>query len=208
MKHVIFDFDGTLVDSMPVAMDILQEIHPKFHITDKELAMLKNMSSREILKYSGIPYWRLPRLLLKGKKILSQRLDQLKVFKGMPETVRALHKAGYELSVVSSNSEEIIRNILKREEIEYCFAGIYGNVGLFNKARVFKVVQRDQQSSPDKTIYVGDETRDIEAAHKSGIPIVSVTWGYNGEKILSSYKPEYLAHTPKELLNILLSNAE
>lgn len=189
---------------MPVALDIFHEIVPNMHITDEEIAQLKNMSSREILKYSGIPVWRLPRLLLKGKKILSQRLDQLKVFKGIPEVVKKLHDTGHQLSVVSSNSEENIRTIFKREKIENCFDGIYGNVGLFNKARVFKVVRKDQKASVKDTIYIGDETRDIEAAHKSGLPIISVTWGYNGEEILRKYKPEFLVHTPKELLATLL----
>lgn len=48
MKHIIFDFDGVLVDSMPVALDIFHEIVPNMHITDEEIAQLKNMSSREL----------------------------------------------------------------------------------------------------------------------------------------------------------------
>ena len=203
MKHIIFDFDGTLVNSLPVALDIAHQIMPKLNITDEELAKLRNMSSREILKYSGIPYWRLPGLLLKGKKVLSTRLDELKFFKGMPGVVRDLHKAGYELSVVSSNSEENIRKVLAREGVEDYFAGVYGNVGLFNKARVFTVVRRDQQAKASETIYVGDETRDIEAARRARQPVISVTWGYNGEEILSKYHPNYIAHTPAELLQII-----
>lgn len=208
MKHIIFDFDGTLVNSLPVALEILHEIMPSVHINDEELAKLRNMSSRQIVKYSGIPYWRLPRLLIRGKKILSNRLDELKLFKGMAGVLKDLHQAGYQLSVVSSNSEENIRQVLAREGVEDYFSGVYGNVGLFNKARVFRVVRRDQQALARETIYVGDETRDIEAARRARQPVIAITWGYNGEQILAKYHPNYIADTPAKLLQIITNQVK
>ena len=203
MKHVIFDFDGTLVNSLPVVVRIANELVPDLDLNDAKLAKLREMSPREGLKHVGVPYWKLLRLMIQGKHILSQRLDELKAFKGIDEMVGALHKAGYQISVVSSNSEENIRSVLKREGVEKYFAGVYGNVGLFNKTRAFKVVMKDQNASIDEVIYIGDEVRDIEAAHKADIPIISVTWGYNGQKILKQYKPTYLVHTPQELLQTI-----
>lgn len=203
MKHVIFDFDGTLVDSLPVVIKIFHQVVPDFPLPESELAKLREMPPREILKYSGIPYWRLPKLMIQGKRLLGQHLDELKVFPGIHQVIESLHQAGYQISVVSSNSEDNIRKVLKREGIEQYFAGVYGNVGLFTKTRAFKVVLRDQQATAAEAIYVGDEVRDIEAAHKGNIPIISVTWGYNGEAILKKYQPTYLAHTPTELLKII-----
>lgn len=203
MKHVIFDFDGTLVDSLPVVIKIFHQVVPDFPLPESELSKLREMPPREILKYSGIPYWRLPKLMIQGKRLLGQHLSELKVFPGIHQVIERLHKAGYQISVVSSNSEDNIRKVLKREGIEQYFAGVYGNVGLFTKTRAFKVVLRDQQATATEAIYVGDEVRDIEAAHKGNIPIISVTWGYNGEAILKKYQPTYLAHTPSELLKII-----
>lgn len=208
MRHIIFDFDGTLADSLPVVIRIAQELVPDVDLSDKEVAMLRNMSARDIIKYSGIPYWRLLRLIIKGKRLLGQRLDELTVFPGISEVLHDLHKQGYQISVVSSNNEAIINKVLKREKIDQYVSGVYGNLGLFNKARAFKAVLRDQKASPNDAVYVGDEVRDIEAAKRGGIPIISVTWGYNGEAILKKYHPTYMAHTPKELLEIIQEHGQ
>lgn len=208
-KTIIFDFDGTLVDSLPVVIQIAQDTidQDSVDLTIPEYEQLRNMSMREIIKYSGIPYYKIPALLVRGKKLLSERLHELKVFPGIPEMLKGLHDGGHTLCVVSSNSEANIRAVLQREGVEEYFAGVYGNVGLFTKSRVFKVVLRDQKVKAEDTMYVGDEVRDIEAAKKSHIRIVSVTWGYNGEQILSKYQPNFLAHTPAELAARLSSPA-
>lgn len=200
---IVFDFDGTLVDSLPVVIEIAHEVTGGLTITPAEIEALRNMSARDVIKYSGIPYYKIPKLLLRGRKILSRRLGELGTFAGISDVVKTLAQSKFNLCVVSSNSEENIRRVLKREGIEQYFTGVYGNVGLFTKSRVFKVVMRDQKVATDQMIYVGDEVRDIEAAKKAGIPIVSVTWGYNGEQILQKYQPTHLAHTPTELLKIL-----
>lgn len=54
-----------------------------------------------------------------------------------------------------------------------------------------------------KTYYIGDETRDIEAAQKCQIASVAVTWGFNSESILSKFHPDYVAREPEELWGII-----
>jgi phosphoglycolate phosphatase len=208
MKHVIFDFDGTLVDSLPVVVRIANQMVPQLNIDEVELAAIRELPARDIIKRSGIPYWQLLRLMIKGKKIMGQHLDELRVFKGIDGMISSLHQQGFKISVVSSNTEENIRKVLKREAIEQYFSGVYGNVGLFSKSRVFKTVLKDQKAAASDAIYVGDEVRDIEAAHKARLPVISVTWGYNGETILKKYKPTHLAHTTQELLEILQKVAQ
>ena len=203
MQQVIFDFDGTLVDSLPVALAIAREVVPEMELSNKQLQMLRQMPARDVIKQSGIPRWKQLRLLVKGKKLLAQHLDELHVFPGMAQAVADLSGAGYNLVLVSSNSEHNIRKVLRRHKIEQYFAGVYGNVGLFNKARIFKVALKKQRASADQAVYVGDEVRDIEAADTARIKVVAVTWGYNSEKILKAYRPDYLARTPQQLVRAI-----
>jgi phosphoglycolate phosphatase len=203
MKHVVFDFDGTLADSLPVVIELAKELVPGFELSDEEIAKLRNMSARQVIKYSGIPYWKLLRLLVKGKKIFAGRVDEVQLFKGIPAVLKQLHQDGFQLSIVSSNTEDTIRQILAREDVEQYIGAIYGNLGLFNKSRAFKKVLRDQKTTRTDMVYVADEVRDIDSSKKSHIPIVSVTWGYNGKDILEHSSPTYLVDTPKQLLAIL-----
>jgi phosphoglycolate phosphatase len=72
---------------------------------------------------------------------------------------------------------------------------------------MMKKIIKLERLDKDACIYVGDETRDIEAAHRAKLPIVSVTWGFNSKKILVKYKPDFLANQPNDLLKILNKNA-
>ena len=55
------------------------------------------------------------------------------------------------------------------------------------------------RNSMDEIIYVGDEMRDIEASKKVGIPVIAVSWGLNKREALESFKPDQMAHSPKDL---------
>jgi len=54
------------------------------------------------------------------------------------------------------------------------------------------------------SVYVGDETRDIQAARLAFIKVVSVSWGFNTREILAKQKPNFLIDSPKDLLGIKL----
>jgi phosphoglycolate phosphatase-like HAD superfamily hydrolase len=57
-----------------------------------------------------------------------------------------------------------------------------------------------EQISKRNVIYVGDETRDIEASKKAGIPVIAVTWGLNDREILAMAQPDQIIDSPDNLL--------
>lgn len=199
MRRVIFDFDGSLANSLPVAIEIAEEILG-FEITDEEIQHYRNMTAMQILKEAKIPVYKLPGLLVKGKAILRKRTDEIKIFDGLDKIVKELSKE-HTLFVVSSNGLGIINAFLDQHKIDKYFAGVYGNVGIFSKAQALKKVVKKEGFAPEDAVYIGDEVRDIEAAKKVGMPIVSVVWGYNGEQIIKKYKPNYIAKKPADIVN-------
>jgi phosphoglycolate phosphatase len=55
----------------------------------------------------------------------------------------------------------------------------------------------------DRTLYVGDETRDIEAAVDGGVAVAAVTWGYNDRGALAAARPTYLVEAFDELADLV-----
>ncbi len=197
MKHVIFDFDGTIADTMPHILDIAEEVSGLI-IDRSEVDRLRNMPIKAILKEYKIPLHRIPRYLIQGKKLLGKRTNEIELVSGLREVLEKLHGA-YDMQIVSSNSAPIIVKFLRRHKIEKYFSSVHGNVGLFSKAQALKKIIKKQKYDIADCIYIGDELRDVEAAHKIGLKIISVAWGFNGSTLLRSAKPDRIANRSQEI---------
>jgi phosphoglycolate phosphatase-like HAD superfamily hydrolase len=203
MKHIIFDFDGTLADSLPLFIELAQEL-VGITISHDDIERYRNMPSKEILKEVKVPIYRFPALLVKGKAQMMKRMSEVKAFPGLNDVVRQLGADSQnKLYVVSSNSAGIINSFLATNNLSQNFASIYGNVGLFSKAQAIKKVMKREGFDVTESVYIGDEVRDIEAAHKVGMPIISVTWGFNGRQLLERSNPNHLIDLPKEITRII-----
>lgn len=203
---IIFDLDGTLADSIPVVIEIINElgvISKKLTRDDYEKA--KDLTVKEIFKELGVPIWRAPGLLVRGRAALTQRIDEVPFFAGMDKVIHDLSRK-HHLFVMSSNSLVNVQRFLEVHKIENSFQEIHGGVGIFSKAKMLRRIVKERGLNPSTTYYVGDEVRDVEAAKKAGLKSVAVTWGFNGEKILKAHEPHFLVHTPEELRKIFRSS--
>jgi phosphoglycolate phosphatase len=204
MKHIIFDFDGTIADTLPLVLEMYYKvIKPKERFSDEDIQALRNMTAQDVIKWARIPFYRIPRLIVKARRIFRAHVYEVKPFNGIGTVFQELQAHDCKLYVMSSNSPDNINLFLKHNKLDKYFEGIYGNVGIFGKAPMLKKIMRARNLSPSDCWYVGDETRDIEGAKKARLPIVSVTWGYNGKEILTRYKPTAMADTRPQLTKIL-----
>jgi len=199
---VIFDFDGTLADSQAWAISQLKEAAPRFGfraVNDAEIAMLRGRSSREIIAYLGVPFWKIPRITAHMRARMAEDAARIGLFPAIPALLAALAGAGVQLSVVSSNSEQNVRRILGADNaarIEHFSCG----AAMFGKARRLRAVMRRSGVSPERTLCIGDETRDIEAAREAGADSGAVAWGYATAEALAQFEPTFLFATPADAL--------
>lgn len=199
-KTILFDFDGTLVDTFPIIekeVRKLKGIEKKQKIDFNEI---KKLGTKGLIKKSGIPYWKIPLLTKNIMREIRNRKD-IKLFEGVELILKQLRKR-YRLGIVSSNSEENIKKILKENGVDKLFDYIYSASSLFGKHKNLKRLIKKYKLNLEEVIYVGDEDRDILAAKKVGIKVVAVTWGYNSKEKLMKEKPDYLVSSPKELEKI------
>jgi phosphoglycolate phosphatase len=189
----IFDFDGTLADSLPWFFASLDQTADHFgldRIDMSRMEALREMSSRDALKLIGVPMLKLPAISIYIRDRFAEHMADIQLFAGAADMLAALHEAGVKLAMVSSNAEPNVRHVLGSA------AGIIDHYAcgssLWGKADKFRGVLRALRQSPARTIGIGDEIRDIDAARKVGLSAGSMTFGYNSRRALEQHGPEYL----------------
>jgi phosphoglycolate phosphatase len=206
-KTIIFDFDGTLADSMHILVEITNELANEFGyrpVTPQQITDLQKLSSRQILKMSGISLWQIPFLMRRFRLAFRQKIHEVKLFPEIVPTLKSLKLSGYKLGIVSSNSVENILAVLRQHQVDHLFSFIDSS-SVFGKGRAIRSSLRANYIRREDAIYVGDEIRDIDAARRSKIPSIAVTWGFNHADTLITHQPDYLIDQPQEILQLLAS---
>lgn len=205
-KVIIFDFDGTIADTVDALVSVANRLAADFgyiQITSEELSILRNLTSREIIKYSGISIFKIPFLVKKVKSELKNKIPELKPIAGMQEALVELRNQGHRLGIITSNSQDNVAEFLRINNLDNLFEFVYSGVTIFGKTTIINNVLRQKQIKTQEVIYVGDETRDIEASKKANIKVVAVTWGFNSPEALAKQKPNFLINHPSELIHVV-----
>lgn len=205
-KILIFDFDGTLADTFAVIVDITNHLATEFGYpisSTEKLAQIRQLGAWQVIQQSGISIFKLPSLVRKIQQELSKEIENAQLFPDIDRTLRQLKDSGHILGIVSSNSSENVNRFLEVKHLEYLFDFVVSSTTLFGKHRTLKRIIQQQNFKIENVIYIGDETRDIEAAKKIGIQIIAVGWGFNSIEALGEHKPNYLLHSPLEILKVV-----
>lgn len=201
---IIFDFDGTIADTFKLSIGIFEMMTKREAIfSDVEIERLRGLSGLQVLQELHIKPWLVPFMLIRGRSMMRRSLPSIAVFEGMKPLITTLYQQGTPLFITSSNSTSNILEFLREQGMDTYFIRVYGNVGIFGKARVLRRVISNNKLDRAHVAYVGDETRDVEAAKRVSIRSVAVTWGFNNAGLLKTHNPDKLARTPQELAIIL-----
>lgn len=208
MKTLIFDFDGTIADSFDTVLSVSNRLaaefgYPPTHRDDAK--HLKDLSSREILRQSGVPFFKLPFLLRRLRAELQREVWQLEPIPGIADALLALKCQGNHLGIVTSNSCENVTAFLTFHKMVELFDFVDSGLTLFGKGKVIRRVVNRHRLDPATVIYVGDETRDIEAARNVQVLVIAVSWGFNSDRALAAHHPNFLVHKPDELVKLVAS---
>lgn len=205
MKTIIFDFDGTLADTVVPAARILQRIAGEFGLhglSDEVMERWRNFSIPEILKQLHFPLWKLPFVAQRTKEEMNKEIASIPPIKGMQEVLQLLQKKKCTLGIVTSNNKNNVVAFLDKNNMNV-FDFIYTGTSIFGKDRQIMSALKKNGLAKKNIVYVGDEIRDIIACKKLQIPIISVTWGFNTKKALRGYGPDFLIDKPEELLRLV-----
>ena len=137
------------------------------------------------------------------RRELQRDIDSIQTFKRLGDVLQALAADGHGIMIASSNAPSTISPFLERHGLSQIFSQVYGNIGLLGKARSLRRIMRRHRLLPEEILYVGDETRDVEAAHSQGLAVAAVSWGFSDRTALEAQGPTFLVDTPEELYRIV-----
>lgn len=207
MKNLllVFDFDGTIADTFQHIFNISNQLAVEFNfktVAPHEIEKMKDKSFQEVIKHLNVPILHIPTLLYRAKKELNKDITSVQPIQGLQEVLGELKELGYRMGILTSNSARNVRTFLETHHLDY-FDFISTSSKLTGKNKHLHRLIKKEKIQANQLVYIGDETRDIEAAQTAGVKMAAVTWGYNSEKALQSFNPDIILRKPTEMTNIL-----
>jgi phosphoglycolate phosphatase len=188
LDAVVFDLDGTLVDTAPDlggALNRLLAEHGRVPIgADGIRRMISDgaakLVERGFAATGGLPA-ALPSLVERFLAIYEPNIAETsRPFPGVVETLERLKAAGLRLGVCTNKPDEATRRLLAALDLSRHFTAVSGGDVPARKpdARHLLGVLRDLDASPTRSLMVGDSPNDVAAARNAGVPVVVVSFGY------------------------------
>ncbi|MBA4384321.1 MAG: hypothetical protein C0410_06265 [Anaerolinea sp.] len=207
-KLLIFDFDGTLANSFPWVVAILDELAEKFKaipVDHSRLDELKSYSPRKIMKMHNVSIWKLPAILKFTRSRMKTNGESITCFEGVADMLRELKQHDIRMALVTTNTCETVRRVLG-DDLYNLFHLFEDKVSLFGKPAALRRIIRKSGLDRSEMLAIGDEVRDVEAAKKVNIPFGAVTWGFSSEDAMASHSPEHTFTEMSQIVDLVISS--
>jgi len=146
---------------------------------------------------------KLPFIARDFKRELNKRIELLRPIDGICQVITQLRLKNCVIGILTSNSTKNVISFLNQNSMLGMFHFIHPQKSLFRKSEMLKSIVNSYQFENCEVLYIADETRDIDAAKKSKIPVASVCWGFNTKQALKKHHPDYLIESPSRLLDFI-----
>ncbi|MDY0152009.1 MAG: HAD-IA family hydrolase, partial [Candidatus Cloacimonas sp.] len=186
-------------------LQIANQVAPKFGLsqfTQDDFNHFRTLPIHKIMKELHFPLYKVPHAISLALMEYRHLVNVLEPCAGICPMLKALCDLQVPMAMLSSNTNENLQLFLQRLQID-AFLWVEGTSGILKKSHRIKQQLNKHKLDPKQVIYVGDETRDIDAARKCGMRVIAVTWGFHNTELLSSHEPDYLVNSPAEIVKIV-----
>ena len=211
---VLFDLDGTLVDTAPDIARALGVAMEGSGLPPPPLDTVKRMvgdGARELIRRALAPLHGdgAREEAAFGRFLASYRENVCvasQLYPGVVEGLAALRGDGAALAVVTNKPGDLARTLLETLGIATSFEAIIGDADGFPRkpdpAAALSILAKTH-ASPDRAVIVGDGLPDVRLARALGATAVAATWGYVSAAALAAERPAFLAGSFQEAISII-----
>lgn len=203
---VIFDFDGTLANSVDLMFDLYNSHSEEFGylpVDREEFPAIRRMGYAKAMRLKKIKARRLPKIISVLSREMRKSMDQVKPYDDIVSVLFELQSRGFSIGVLTSNQAALVQDFFKKHAFPN-FDFVVSEKTIFGKDKALKKIIKRFDLDREQVLYVGDEPRDVTASHKAGIQVIGVSWGLAGNEGFEVIVPDKLVHTPKELLKTIV----
>ncbi len=212
IQAVIFDLDGTLLDTLDDLSDSVNHILKKYHYPQRTKEEIRSFIGNGIKKLieRTLPY----HLDEKEFEVIFNDyqnyyqihcLDKTTPYPHIFDLLKKLKDKNIKTAIISNKSDDKVQVLKKAffpDLIDLALGTIDFTKTKPNPESTLKIIH-DLHVPLSSCLFVGDSDVDIKTAHNAGIPCVSVSWGFKDKESLLKNGAQFIIDTPLELLEVI-----
>jgi len=211
-KGIIFDLDGTLLDTLSDLANSVNEVLTSYGYpthSKEEFRVKIGKGFRNLIEQS-MPEDTEPAIIEEGlgkfiKAYHENYKKETKPYGGIVSLLKALNNKGMPIAVNSNKRNDYTNNLLRYLFPDIVFSAIYGERPGFAKKpdpQAALEIAKQMQLDPKEVLYIGDSKADMITAQNAGMDSIGVLWGFRDETELRNHNATYVVKRPQGIYNI------
>jgi phosphoglycolate phosphatase len=212
IKGIIFDLDGTLLDTLEDLTDAVNHVMRAFSLETKTIDQVRSFVGNGVVKLieqcvpGGEGHERFSEILSAFMQYYEANCDhKTQPYEGILALIDKLHKEGRMLGIVSNKFDSAVKALNRQYFHNWIDFALGVTDALHRKPApdmVFACIKQ-MQLKLEEVVYIGDSEVDLMTAQNAGIDCISVLWGFRSREVLLKYGATQLVSSVEELESLL-----
>jgi HAD superfamily hydrolase (TIGR01549 family) len=210
IKHICFDLDGTLTDSLDTIYKATLKTLRLFNINNPpgmdDLKYRVGYHFKEIFHDLKIPVQDVNHFINIYKQHYFDYISDTKVYPGVAETLNYLKESGYLISLLTTKAQDQTERIIEHFGLSGCFNVLMGGrPGIAVKPSLEPLIKICEELNipAGNTLMVGDADIDVSCGKNAGAFTCAVLYGYRKKEQLLELKPDFVVEQMPEIISFL-----
>ncbi len=216
INAVVFDLDGTLVDTIIDLANATNEGLKKVGLSARSIDEYKhfvgNGRDKLVERAMGDGFNEKDAELVSetfGSYYAAHCNDNVSAYIGCAEMLKKLSESGIKTAVLSNKPDEFVDEILQNVYPNHIFTAAWGKKACYptkpNPSALLALLN-EIDVKPDECLYIGDSDVDVYTAQNAGVKMIGVEWGFRGRAELVEAGAPFVAETSEQILEYINEN--